>query len=61
VPGPKLAEMFALTRRIMQAPEVLALLDQAVFNILVCNTDAHAKNYSIMITANAFRQAPIYT
>ncbi|MEJ2124105.1 MAG: type II toxin-antitoxin system HipA family toxin [Alphaproteobacteria bacterium] len=60
VPGPKLADMFALTRRIMQAPDVLALLDQAVFNILVCNTDAHAKNYSIMITANAFRLAPIY-
>ncbi len=60
IPGPKLKDMFALTHRVMQAPDVLALLDQAVFNVLVCNTDAHAKNYSIMISAHGFRLAPIY-
>ena len=60
IPGPKLAEMFALTRRAMQAPDVLALSDQAIFNVLACNTDAHAKNYSLMISARSFRLAPIY-
>jgi serine/threonine-protein kinase HipA len=60
VSGPKLADMFELTRRIMRAPDVLRLLDQALFNIMVCNTDAHAKNYSIMITARIFTLAPIY-
>jgi serine/threonine-protein kinase HipA len=60
VRGPKLADMFALARKAMQAPDVLALLDQAVFNILACNTDAHAKNYSIMISARGFQLAPLY-
>lgn len=58
--GPKLADMFALARNAMQAPDVLALLDQTVFNILACNTDAHAKNYSIMISARGFELAPLY-
>jgi serine/threonine-protein kinase HipA len=31
-----------------------------VVNILVCNTDAHAKNYSIMIRGNGARVAPLY-
>jgi serine/threonine-protein kinase HipA len=32
----------------------------AVVNVLVCNTDAHAKNYSIMIRAGSASLAPMY-
>jgi serine/threonine-protein kinase HipA len=60
IPGPTLAQMFALTRRIMRAPDVLALLDYVIFNILACNTDAHAKNYSMMISGRGVQLAPIY-
>jgi serine/threonine-protein kinase HipA len=42
------------------APDVLALLDAIVFNILACNTDAHAKNYSLMVTNGRPTSAPIY-
>jgi serine/threonine-protein kinase HipA len=58
--GPTFADMFALTRTAMAAPDLLALLDAAIFNVTVCNTDAHAKNYSLMITANGFSLAPLY-
>jgi serine/threonine-protein kinase HipA len=58
--GPTLADMFALTRNAMKAPDLINLLDYAVFNVLVCNTDAHAKNYSLMITGKGFRLAPLY-
>jgi serine/threonine-protein kinase HipA len=58
--GPTFADMFALTRTAMAAPDLLALLDAAIFNVAVCNTDAHAKNYSLMITAKGFYLAPLY-
>jgi serine/threonine-protein kinase HipA len=60
IPGPTLAEMFAVTRNYMQAPDVVNLLDYVVFNVLACNTDAHAKNYSSMISGRGFKLAPIY-
>jgi serine/threonine-protein kinase HipA len=60
IKGPTLAEMFALTRNAMGAPDVLALLDQVIFNIIACNTDAHAKNYSLMISGRGFALAPLY-
>lgn len=60
VPGPTLAQMFALTRRLMRAPDILALLDYVIFNVLACNTDAHAKNYSLMISGRGVQLAPIY-
>ena len=60
IPGPTLAEMFAVTRNAMQAPDVVNLLDYVIFNVLACNTDAHAKNYSLMISGKGFRLAPIY-
>ena len=52
--------MFALTRNAMRAPDVLNLLDYVIFNVLVCNTDAHAKNYSMMISGRGFSLAPLY-
>lgn len=30
------------------------------FNVLCCNTDAHAKNYAIMIYGDTVKLAPIY-
>lgn len=58
--GPSLPEMFALTRNAMGGPDVIALLDQAIFQVCVCNTDAHAKNYSMMVSGKGFSLAPIY-
>jgi serine/threonine-protein kinase HipA len=58
--GPTLKEMFALTRRHMLPTEILCLLDRVIFNVLACNTDAHAKNYSVMIGGNGISLAPTY-
>jgi serine/threonine-protein kinase HipA len=60
IPGPTLPEMFAVTRNAMQAPDVVNLLDYVIFNVIACNTDAHAKNYSLMISGKGFKLAPIY-
>jgi serine/threonine-protein kinase HipA len=60
IKGPTLIDMFALTRNAMRAPDVLHLLDYVLFNVLVCNTDAHAKNYSLMISGRGFSLAPTY-
>lgn len=58
--GPSLVEMIDLARRHLGPRDLLALLDLAVFNILACNTDAHAKNYSIMIRSRGAALAPAY-
>ncbi len=60
IKGPTLADMFALTHNAMRAPDVLALLDHVIFSVLCCNTDAHAKNYSLMISGRGFSLAPLY-
>ena len=60
IKGPTLVDLFALTRNAMRAPGVLGLLDHVLFNVLACNTDAHAKNYSLMISGRGFALAPIY-
>lgn len=49
------------TGRHVSANDALALLDQVIFNILVANTDAHAKNYSLILPVGASpRLAPLY-
>lgn len=49
------------TGRHVSASDALALLDQVMFNILVANTDAHAKNYSLILPVGAApRLAPLY-
>jgi len=58
--GPTLKDMFDLTRRLMAATDILRLLDMVIFNAIVCNTDAHAKNYSIMLSAAGASLAPGY-
>lgn len=58
--GPRLVDMLAAVGRHALAPDRLTLLDAAVFNILACNSDAHAKNYSLMIARDRARMAPLY-
>lgn len=60
IKGPTLADMFALTRNVMSARDVLSLLDHVLISILTCNTDAHAKNYSIMVSGRGFALSPVY-
>jgi serine/threonine-protein kinase HipA len=49
------------TGRHVSASDALALLDQVIFNVLVANTDAHAKNYSLILPVGAApRLAPLY-
>jgi serine/threonine-protein kinase HipA len=58
--GPTLKDMFEVTRQHMPPTDIVRLLDMVVFNVLACNTDAHAKNYSIMIRAGGASLAPVY-
>src|SRR4029078_1347689 len=58
--GPTLKEMFAPTRRHMPATEIVRFLDMVLFNVVTCNTDAHARTYSVMIRGNGVSLAPVY-
>jgi serine/threonine-protein kinase HipA len=52
--------MFDITRRHMPPTEIVRLLDMVILNMLACNSDAHAKNYSIIIRAGNVSLAPMY-
>lgn len=58
--GPDLKACFDLLRRITRpsAPQVLHLLDYVVFNALVGNHDAHAKNFSLLYAPPSSQAAP---
>ena len=59
-PGLDLATLLR-TGQHVSANDALALLDQVIFNILVANTDAHAKNYSLILpVSEPPRLAPLY-
>lgn len=58
--GPALKDMFGAARRLVPASDIVRLLDMLVFNVIACNTDAHAKNYALMIRASGMTLAPIY-
>jgi serine/threonine-protein kinase HipA len=61
--GPSLADCFALTRDASTAPalDLIALLDGVIFNFLIGNHDAHAKNFSLLYTPDrSVRLAPLY-
>jgi serine/threonine-protein kinase HipA len=58
--GPTLRDMFELTRQRMFPSDTVRLLDLVIFNVLTCNTDAHAKNYSIMLRGSGASLAPMY-
>lgn len=60
--GPDLAQCFDLVRRVTRpsAPQVLRLLDYVIFNALIGNHDAHAKNFSLLYVGKAPVLAPFY-
>lgn len=60
--GPDLAQCFELVRRATRpsAPQVLRLLDYVVFNALIGNHDAHAKNFSLLYAGKMPVLAPLY-
>ena len=68
--GPSLRDILSLGDRTwcasrdisrgLPAKEQLRLLDQVIFNILVANTDAHAKNYALLPDRNGARMAPLF-
>lgn len=61
--GPTFRDSFALLRSAATRParEVLKLADAAIFNLIIGNADAHAKNYSLLRRENGeVVLAPIY-
>lgn len=60
--GPDLVQAFELVRRATRpsAPQILKLLDFAIFNALVGNHDAHGKNFSLLYTTAGVVLAPCY-
>ncbi len=60
--GPDLAQCFELLRRATRpsAPSILKLLDYVVFNALIGNHDAHAKNFSLLYKPEGAVLAPLY-
>jgi serine/threonine-protein kinase HipA len=60
ISGPTLSDMYDLARRQLPPTDIVRLLDIIVLHVLVCNTDAHAKNYSIMLRGNGALLAPLY-
>lgn len=59
--GPSLTQCFDLLRVATRpnAPQVLRMLDYVLFNTLIGNHDAHAKNFSLLYTSRAQPQAMI--
>jgi serine/threonine-protein kinase HipA len=61
--GPSLADVFGLIRRYSSVPsrDVLTAVDWVIYNYLVANADAHAKNLAMMpASKDKFRLAPWY-
>ena len=59
--GPGLQAIFAVAAEQLSPGARLGLLDRLVFNVIACNTDAHVKNYSILIGAGGTAKlAPLY-
>ena len=59
--GPRFADLIATLRRLHAAlSETLALIDMFVFNFLIGNADAHAKNYSVVYHGRRQLLAPLY-
>ena len=60
--GPGLKACFDLVRRVSSDPagDLLRLLDWVIFNFLIGNHDAHAKNLSLIFCGGQTRLAPFY-
>ncbi|MFT4184632.1 MAG: type II toxin-antitoxin system HipA family toxin [Rhizobium sp.] len=60
-PGVSMKQMFSAVNDLISPGERLKLLDAVIFNLLICNSDSHAKNYSILIGAGgSAKLAPLY-
>lgn len=60
--GPDLVQCFDLVRRATRpsAPQILRLFDYVIFNALIGNHDAHAKNFSLLYSGKTPVLAPLY-
>lgn len=60
--GPDLVQCFDLVRRVTRpsAPQILRLFDYVIFNTLIGNHDAHAKNFSLLYAGKSAVLAPLY-
>ena len=60
--GPDLVQCFDLVRSATRpsAPQILRLLDYVIFNALIGNHDAHAKNFSLLYSGKTPVLAPFY-
>lgn len=59
--GPDLTQCFELVRSATRpsAPQILRLLDCVIFNALIGNHDAHAKNFSLLYSGEKSGKAPV--
>lgn len=60
--GPGLRKCFELVRTVcsIPGPNILRLFDAVVFNSVIGNCDAHAKNFSLLMDGSSVRFAPLY-
>lgn len=62
--GPTPSAILNLLRRVLPGREAdaaaLRFLDALTLNWLICGTDAHSKNYSILLAGRQVRLAPLY-
>jgi serine/threonine-protein kinase HipA len=60
--GPTFKDSFALLRRAALRParDILKLLDAVIFNLIIGNADAHAKNFSLLHKDGRVALAPLY-
>lgn len=60
--GPNFLDCFKLVRHAcaLPAPNVLRLLDAAIFNVIIGNADAHGKNFSLLYHSNGTVLTPLY-
>ena len=60
--GPGLQQCFTLVREksVLPTQDVSRLLDWVIFNYLIGNADAHAKNISLLLTQQGPHLAPFY-
>lgn len=59
--GVTLKMMFGAISDLVSPSARLTLLDAVIFNVLICNSDSHAKNYSVLVGAGgSAKMAPLY-
>jgi serine/threonine-protein kinase HipA len=60
--GPNIAQCFELLRVATRpsAPHIIRFFDYVIFNTLIGNHDAHAKNFSLLYSSKGTQLAPLY-